>query len=373
MRTFSIILIATFVSVFSFAQEAGKVVETVKGKVIDSATSEPVSYTNIGLEGTFYGTASDGEGNFELKIPAELADKNIYFSAVGFVNEKFPVNTLFNKEFNIIRIKSKSYGIGDIDVAAQSKVLIRILSLAAEDIPYNFITGPYNLAAEYRNTKTIDDTISLAQKAEVLIYDQTGYSNPSKQDAFQNLKYSLKKESGEEDYRFASGTTNIDELLELDWVRASVSVLNPEILGGFQLKLDSEPEISGKTYWVISFNESKPTLAGSDDFYATAFNGKITIAKDDYSVLKIEGDVKSLKNNRQGKSLAIGKTTVNFYDNVSYHFSVDYRNRKPEKIFLEKQYRFKGKSVVENSALIFNKVQDSNLTVLESRDYFPGK
>src|SRR5680860_1921480 len=160
MRTLTIIIFATLISHFSFAQESGKVVETIKGKVIDASTSEPVSYTNIGLEGTFYGTASDGDGNFELKIPAELADRNIYFSAVGFENKMFPVKTIFNKEFNVIRIESKSYGIGNIDVAAQSKVLIRILTLASENIQYNYILGPYNLLAEYSNQKNIDNTIS---------------------------------------------------------------------------------------------------------------------------------------------------------------------------------------------------------------------
>lgn len=373
MRSLSIVIITTFIWSFSFAQESGKVVETVKGKVINAATSEPVSYTNIGLEGTFHGTASDGDGNFELKIPGELADKNIYFSAVGFVNRKFPVKTLFNKEFNLIRIEAQSYGIDDINVAAQSKVLIRILTMASENIPHNFVKGPYNLAVDYNQAKTINDTISKVQKAEVLIYDQSGYSVPSKLNAYQNLKYSIKKEAGEEDYRFASGTSNIDELLELDWARSSSSVLNPEILNGFNLKLDGEPEINGKACWVISFSQNIPTLAGSGDFYASAFEGKITIVKDDYAVLKIEGNVKSPKNNRQGKSLAIGKTNANFYQNVSYNFTVDYQNLKPEKIMLEKQYSFNGDKIAENSSLTLNTVIATNLTILDSRDYFPGK
>lgn len=373
MRTISIVIFSLFISGGNFAQQQAKIVETIKGKVINSITNEPVSYTNIGLEGTYYGTASNSEGNFELKIPEEMVSKNIYFSAVGFVNKNFPVQTLFEKEFNVIKIDPQSYDIDDIDVAAQSKVLIRILTMASENIPYNFVAGPFNLSCTYTNNKTINDTTTVIEKADILIYDQTGYSNPSKLDAYQNVKYSLKKEEWKDDYRFSSGTTNMDELLELDWVRAEFSVLNPEILNGFHLELESEKEINGKACWIISFSQEKPTLAGSGDFYALSFNGKITVAKDDYSVLKITGNLQSPKNNPQGKSLAIGKSSSDFPKNISSTFSVEYINLKPELITLNKEYDYSGNKIKENISLKINKVQTTNLTLLDTREYFTGE
>jgi len=233
--------------------------------------------------------------------------------------------------------------------------------------------GPYNLVAEYNNKKTIDDSISTLQNAEVLIYDHSGYSNPSKSDAYRNLKYSVTKESGDENYRFSSAATNIDDILELDWVRSATSVLNAGILNGFQLVLDSEPTINGKECWVISFSQKNPTPAGSGDFHATKFEGKITVTKDDYSVLKISGKVESDKSNRQGKSLAIAKTNSKSLKNVLYNFNVEYAKQKLSKITMEKQYNFEGEKVVENSTLTITKVQETNLTVLDNRDYFPGK
>ena len=153
MKKIIILLIWISTCLFAEAQEGGKVVQTIKGKVINQVTNEPVSYTNIGLEDTFFGTASDIDGNFELKIPAELVSRDIYFSAVGFKNKKFPVQTLFSKEFNIVKLDAQSYGIDDIDIAAQSKVLIRILRMASENIPVNFIGGPFNLTCKYKNEK----------------------------------------------------------------------------------------------------------------------------------------------------------------------------------------------------------------------------
>lgn len=371
-----IIILIIWISTFWFAgaQEGGKVVQTIRGKVINQVTNEPVSYTNIGLEDTFFGTASDADGNFELKIPEELVSRDIYFSAVGFKNKKFPVQTLFSKEFNIVKLDAQSYGIDDIDIAAQSKVLIRILRMASENIPVNFIGGPFNLVCKYENEKLIDDTTQTVQNASVLIYDETGYSNPSKLNAFQSRKYSVKKEEKSAvDYRFATGSTNLDELLELDWVRSGSSVLNPALLPGLQLTLDDEPTIDGSPTWLISFKQNSPTLAGSGDFYATSFEGKITIDKDDYSVKEIEGRVVSAKNNRQGKSLAVGNSNSNFLEDVTYNFTVKYTNLKPDFILLHKKYLNDGKMVSEKSHLIIQQIQTTNLTTLENRDYFTGE
>ncbi len=372
MRTLFTIVIALFFSVALHAQQSGKIVKTIKGKVINASTNEPVSYTNIGLEGTFHGTASDGEGNFELKIPQEFASKNIYFSAVGFKKRQFPVNSLFDKEFNIIKIESQSYGIDDVNIAAQNMVLIRILRMASENIPYNYIHGPYNLIGVYSNEK-IESNDTTKQNAGVLIYDYTGYAKPSRTDAYQSLKYSVKTKESAADYRFSTGTTNLDELLELDWVRSASSVLNPALITGFSLKLEDEPNINGKDYWVISFKQAQPTLAGSGDFYATGFEGEITINKEDYSVLNIEGKVESPRNNRQGKALAIGSTNNNYFENVSYDFSIQYETLKPAKIELNKLYTINGDRISERSSLEITEVKATNLTQLDSRQYFTGK
>lgn len=375
MKKTIILFILALFGFAGFTQESGKVIQTLKGKIINESTNESVAYTNIGLEGTFYGTASDAEGNFELKIPEELTSKNIFFSAVGFKNIMFPVTELFNKEFNVIKLSPQSYDIENIDIAAQSKVLIRILRMAAENTPYNFIGGPLNLICNYENQKTINGSTQTKQNANVVIYDKTGYSNPSISDAFQSVKYAVKKTQKEEeaDYRFSTGTNNIDELLELDWVRSGASILNPALLPDFKLKLDSEPELNGNKYWIISFKQNAPTLAGSGDFYATFFEGKITIKKDDYSVLKIEGTVRSEKNSMQGKTLAVTSSSINVRENVAYNFTVTYSNLKPDEIILNKSYTCEDEKISEQSGLKINQVQTTNITALKSRDYFSGE
>jgi len=370
MKKITIFLISLSLALSAMSQGGSKVAHTIKGKVVNSQSNRPVSYTNIGLEGTFFGTASDGDGNFELKVPEDLVDKSIYFSAVGFKNKQFAVQKLFSKEFNVIKLEPQSYGVGEVDVAAQNMVLIRILRMASEDIKYNYGAGPFNMHFNYKAEKKVDGNSESPITASVVLYDAKGYSNPSKEDAFKSRNYSVSDVKNGKFYRFSEAMLNLDELLDLDWARSAGSLLNPGLLSDFKLSLESQPTIDGKEYWVIAFSQNKPTLEASGDYYASAFKGKITINKEDYSVLKIEGEVQSEKNSRQGRGLA---SDSEFYSDVTYSFVVDYKDLLLKSVALDKSYTYQGKKISEKWQLELDRAHTNNLTVIEKRNYFAGE
>lgn len=364
-------LIFLLFSLGVLAQGGSKVVHVIKGKVVDTSGNEAVSYTNIGLEGTLYGTASNADGNFELKIPEDMVSKNIYFSAVGYQNRQFPVSDLFGKDFSVIKLVPQSYDVGSVDVEAQNMVLVRILRMASEDIRYNYGDGPFNLHLSYVRNTSVNDSLKSESSAEVTVYDKTGYSNPNPLNAYRARKYRVERQKSE--YSFASNPLKIDEVLDLDWVRSSGGILNPALLREYKLSLLSQPTIEGKEYWVISFKQVLPSAEGAGDFYATAFEGTLTVSKEDYSVYNLTAKVKASKNNRQDRSLAVARSNNDFLSNVSYDFSVDYRDLLVNQIKLNKSYLYKGNSYNENTVMKLTRAHANNLIVLNSRDYFPGE
>ncbi len=369
MKKILLILIASAFYVSGVqAQNGSGIIETIEGKVINQATNETIPFTNISIEGTLHGTASDEEGHFELKIPEEMENDQIQFSAVGYKTKKFPVERLFSREYSIIKLEPTTYDIEDVDIAARSKVLIRILRMASENTPYNYISGPFNLRCSYENQKTLNDTTKVSRKADILVYDKTGYSTPSKRDAFRNRKYEIS--NTEPDYRFSSAILNLDEILDMDWVRGASSVLNPALPEHFELKLEEETEVNGRPAWVIAFSQSSPTLPGSRDYHATAFEGKITIIKEDYTVLKIEGSGRSSKHHRQGKFLAVGPSNSNYHENVSYNFQMVYSELKPDIFEMNKTYSSNGEQISEYTRLIVKQVHITDVKELATRDYF---
>lgn len=368
MKNIFFILVAILISGGINAQTETRVAKTIRGKVINESTNEPVAFTNVGIEDSFYGTASDEEGNFQLKIPEEMVSSQIFFSSVGYQSMKLPVKNLFDKEFNIIKLVPQTYDIEKVDVEGRSMVLQRILRMASENTPYNFMSGPFNLSCQLTIEKTAEDNQSMSDSAQVLLYDKSGYRSPSKTDAFSMRSYRIKK--AEPDYSFAGSILNIDELLELDWVRNSSSVLNPALISRFDLELADEPVIDGREAWVISFSLDNPTVAASRDFHATSFKGTITILKDDYSVKKIEGSVASEMHNRQGKYLAVAGKNTNYYTNVVYDFAVTYSQMKPDTILMNKRYSYRGARVEETAQLEVSGVQIENVVEIGKRNYF---
>ena len=181
---------------------------------------------------------------------------------MGFTNKQFPVKELFSKEFAVVKLQSQSYDVEEVDVAAQNKVLIRILRMASENIKYNYGSGPFNMHFAYSKEKAVDGQVKSPQIATVLLYDETGYTHPSKSDAFKARNYSVTKEQTDDDYSFSSAQLNLDDLLGFDWVRSASGILSPALLSSYQLALESQPRYRWKRV-LGDFLQPESTYAGN--------------------------------------------------------------------------------------------------------------
>lgn len=298
--------------------------KTLKGRIVDASTQEGVAYTNIGIEDTFYGTASDAEGFFELKIPEEFFAGKLFVSAVGYRNVTFLLYDLLGKEFVRIPLEKQTYRIEGVDVQAQSRVLFRIIRTASRRVPENYHAGPVGLKFYYQEEKQVNDSSLRKREAVVEVYDKNGYSSPSVIDAYQNRSYrfvEVKKNfaSGS----FADGQTGFDELLEMDLVRLSNTILNEELLNDYDLSLEGVSTYQGDSVWIISYKTGKPDLAHSGDYFAERMDGKIYVLKDNYAIIRNECVIKAERNNSQNRSLYTDDPEQR---QVSYHFTGTYRN-----------------------------------------------
>ena len=82
MKAFLTLLGALLFS-FSWAQEA-----TINGRVLDAKNNEPLPFANVIAQGTSYGTTTDIDGNFVLRLPAGLY--NLEVSFIGYQAKLVP-------------------------------------------------------------------------------------------------------------------------------------------------------------------------------------------------------------------------------------------------------------------------------------------
>ncbi len=315
-------ILISFILLFSLPAVAQ--IQALKGRVVDSSTQAGVAYTNIGVEGTFYGTASDAQGFFELKIPEEYKNEKLFFSAVGYQTQMLNISDLMKKDFLKITLAEHTYNIEDVDIAAHSRVLFRVIKTAAKNVPANFHQGPLGVKFYYEEAmKPDNDSTEQKREAVVELYDETGYRSPSITDAFNERHYQFSEvRKNFDSYSIPTGKTGFDELIEMDIARLSNGIFDEKLLNNFDLKLESITQFNGDSVWMISYKTEKTDLAHTGDYYATKYNGIIYISQNNYEVLRNECVVEASRNNPHNRSLV---TKSQDQSRVSYHFTAVYQ------------------------------------------------
>ena len=85
MMRFILTLLTALTAIAASAQE---IPLTVKGKITDAATGEPIPYASVHLEGTMTGVSGDGEGGYVITIPE---DGILIFSSIGYTTKEIAV------------------------------------------------------------------------------------------------------------------------------------------------------------------------------------------------------------------------------------------------------------------------------------------
>ena len=358
--------------------------ETIKGIVIDNATGKPVQYANIGIEGTFLGSASNASGQFEFTVPASEKSGYLYASAVGYETIKKSVSDIQPGKSLVLRMDPQSYKIEDVDISAQSLVLYRILRDASQKISDNYLLGPLSSQAYYRNSITENGKLIHRREAAVEISDKSGYVQETPVRAQRDINYRfMEVRTNFPVSSLADGMTQMDELLSYDIVRNRSGVLNTKFLHDYDLTLDQKTRYNGDSIWVISYSLNHPDISHTGDYYATAYKGKIYIRQKDYAVVKNETWVTASNYSRQGRSFAVTANSHLKPLEIHYNFTSTYREKDDkftlgftkatrQNVWLNRQTGNK-ETIVYQTYLLPSVIETVHPNLLSKREYFVNK
>lgn len=368
-----LIPITLFLFFFSLISSGQTGTTVIKGQVVDQETKESIAFVSIGIEGTSQGTATNPDGFFELRVPDELKSKVLYFSAIGFKNISRQISDFIQQPNLVIMLAPQAYRIDEVNVAAESLVLQRILRTASERIPQNYISGAMNMKLYVEKKESIDSEPGKSTKTILNLFDASGYGNPSWTDAFKNRNYKITEALLDDPKIDLSDAANhIDELLEMDLVRLSNTILNRNLITDYKLKLESKTRYNKDSVWIISYQALKTDLSHTGSYYPTSFTGKIYVACSDYAVLRNEIHLTEFKSSPIGHSLASKsreqiQTQMNItvgYKKLSGKYVLSFINS-------EKQYTTPQKNRIYTSAKMLNlESGKSNPEIIKGRDYF---
>jgi hypothetical protein len=315
MNIYQKILLGTFCSLFALGTYSQELV-SISGRVVNSDTGEGVAFVNIGIEGTLSGTASDVDGNFVLKIPQIYQSKNLIFSAVGFEVYSIPLEKYQEMESDLVKLKSQTYGIGDVEVSTKSLVLHRILTDVTKSIQQNYPTTPFHYKALYADSRSSAAQTERKRNAVVIVSDAVGYGNAL--NAYTAVNYRFESVNRNFDVKtLRDGTTKLDDLLLFDIVRTSANILNPAYRNEFVMELIADTD----SVWIISYSLTNPEFNRVGHYYAKAYSGNVIIDKKTNAILKNEISMKSKSEGIDGIATAAKPNEVE----IDYHIVTTYK------------------------------------------------
>ncbi len=68
----------------------GKTINSVRGRIFDAATRDPLSGATVQVEGSTIGTVADMDGNYQITIPSSSSE--LTYSYIGYISQTLPAN-----------------------------------------------------------------------------------------------------------------------------------------------------------------------------------------------------------------------------------------------------------------------------------------
>ncbi len=159
-----------FFSIFTFGQEY----RTIRGKVYDKQTNEPVPYAHVGILEKGIGTTTSDNGIFVLKVPEKYLSSTMMVSCIGYKTWEKPIREIESPVRIYLAQNAKE--LNEVLVMAESAVE-DIIRKAVNNIPKNYPTHPTTVTGFYRESRT-DDSLNHVYLAEgVLKIYKKGYDS----------------------------------------------------------------------------------------------------------------------------------------------------------------------------------------------------
>ncbi|MEQ9402351.1 MAG: prolyl oligopeptidase family serine peptidase [Cyclobacteriaceae bacterium] len=163
----------------------GQSFKNIEGTVYYQETKQPVPFAYVKLEGIAYGTVTEFDGTFSLKIPERHFDKNLEFSYVGLKTQKLAISSYALPVK--IYLDTEITELYTVIVSAKRDLNPKsVLKKALNAIPENYVNEEFGLSGFYREyVKENSTPVKYADAAfELNLKPYTGKEEKNK--AFQN-------------------------------------------------------------------------------------------------------------------------------------------------------------------------------------------
>ncbi len=225
---------------------------TLRGKVIDQATKEPLAFAHIGIPKIGIGTTTSEKGEFEFKVPQNIFEEELTVSFLGYKSFSKKVKHLRNP--STIELEQTDEGLLEVEVLGPAAVE-NIVRKAVKRIPKNYPTQGHTNLAFYRESRTNDDSTYIYLAEGVLnVYKKSYKSSKEGQVSIvQGRKINL---ANPLDTTVRGGFTSGHMAPHrFDFVYNREDFLQEDFFPVYDYWIESMTTYNGKPVYIIGFNK----------------------------------------------------------------------------------------------------------------------
>src|SRR5436190_7301537 len=131
----------------------------LRGKVVDNETGKEIAYANISITHSAFGTATNEQGGFFLKIEQYLLPEKLKFSSIGYSNFLLSIDSLSPNPENDILIRMKPHVeiLQEVVINERTVDPEELMLEAIRAIPKNYLQQPFNM--EFYSRMSVKDSL----------------------------------------------------------------------------------------------------------------------------------------------------------------------------------------------------------------------
>ncbi len=132
----------------AYAQQATQSTIQIKGRVVADDSRTPLEYASVTINNTNISTVTNQDGFFSLRIPDSARNYKLKIQYLGYDNMTLPVITLIGKDDNVIRMRTSSIRLDEVEVLSGDGT--ELVKEALRLVGDNYDNDPNMMVAFYR-------------------------------------------------------------------------------------------------------------------------------------------------------------------------------------------------------------------------------
>ncbi|WP_026475412.1 carboxypeptidase-like regulatory domain-containing protein [Alkaliflexus imshenetskii] len=225
-----------------------------KGIVTDSRSNDALVFATISVEGANVATVCNSDGEFLIKVPNSMLDRNMVISYIGYARKVIPIREL-KPDGNRIQLDMTSVNLVEVSVfPSDPNLLMRAVLNRREK---NYMNTPVEKTAFYRETIKKGWTYVSLTEAVVDIYKHP-YTSPRED----NVRLAIGRKStdyGRLDtlvFKLQGGPVSA---LMLDIMKDPYLLFDEEMLNYYNFEMSNITRVDDRFIYVVNFSQ-KPEV-----------------------------------------------------------------------------------------------------------------